>query len=77
MLAFVFWKWRLLCGAAALVVAATRVALLEHFPSDVLSGLALGALCGALTVLVFAKFRYLFHRASNGALAVKKSFRLT
>lgn len=76
MLAFTFWKWRYLFASIAFVAALTRVALLEHFPSDVLSGLALGTLCGALTALAFAKLRHVFHRGEDGSLRIKKSFRL-
>lgn len=75
-LAFVFRKWRFAFAAAAVALASTRVALQEHFPSDVLAGLALGTLIGASTVMLFVRLRYVFRPSANGSPMLKTSFRL-
>ena len=49
-LAWINLRWGLEMGAAALLIAYTRVAGGLHFPRDVLAGLALGCACGILFI---------------------------
>ena len=52
-LAWVHLSWGIEMGAAALLVCYTRLAGGLHFPRDVIAGIALGLLCGAIGFLAF------------------------
>jgi undecaprenyl-diphosphatase len=57
-------RWGAVALAAATVLAVGRVAMGVHYPSDVLAGAALGALCAL--VLWMPPIRRLVHRIADG-----------
>jgi undecaprenyl-diphosphatase len=56
-------RWGAVALAAAIVLAATRVAMGIHYPTDVLAGAAVGSL--AAIVLYQARVRALLHRLAD------------
>lgn len=60
MIALLQPKSRMVCAICALWIAMTRVLLGQHYPSDVLTGLALGAWFAWFMALIFAHYRLVF-----------------
>jgi undecaprenyl-diphosphatase len=57
-------RWGLLAGMFAVLMALSRVVVGVHYPHDVLAGLLLGALVGALGVLVRTRLAVLIDRVT-------------
>lgn len=67
-------RWIVIPGA--IWIAATRIVVGAHYPSDVIAGVAFGFACAVGTGLLFARLGYLFRRDENGAMVRKRSFNL-
>lgn len=61
---------------AAIWIAATRIVVGAHYPSDVIAGFSFGFACAFAAGLVFARLGYLFRRNDSGVPVRKTSFRL-
>ncbi|RWQ40400.1 MAG: phosphatase PAP2 family protein [Mesorhizobium sp.] len=58
-------------------VAATRIAVGAHYPSDTIAGFGLGMACTVVTALVFARLGFIFRQTAAGLPIRKKTFRLS
>lgn len=50
------WRWRYGALILAILIAVSRLYLYVHYPTDVLGGLVLGVLLGALSVFLYGRF---------------------
>ena len=57
-------------------LAATRVVVGAHYPSDVVMGFSFGFAWAVVAAVLFARFGYLFARTEVGLPKIKRSFRL-
>jgi undecaprenyl-diphosphatase len=65
-LAFLFPRYRFIFAACALWLAATRVMIGAHYPSDVIAGLALGGWFSFMMAIVYSRYGLLFRVSENG-----------
>lgn len=65
-LALLFPRFRLVFLSLGLWIAATRVIVGVHYPSDVIAGLALGAWMSFAVAILFARFGLVFSTADTG-----------
>ena len=65
-LAFLFPRYRYIFLACALWLAATRVMIGAHYPSDVIAGLALGGWFSFMTAIVYSRYGLLFRIGKTG-----------
>jgi membrane-associated phospholipid phosphatase len=65
-LSFLFPRYRLAFATCALWLAATRVIIGAHYPSDVVAGLALGAWFAFMLAVVYGRHRLLFRVDKKG-----------
>lgn len=61
---------------AGMWLAATRIVVGAHYPSDVVMGFSLGVAWAVIAAVLFARFGYLFARTEVGLPKIKRSFRL-
>lgn len=61
---------------AAIWIAATRIVVGAHYPSDVIVGFAFGFACAIGAAIAFARLGYLFRQDGTGMPVRKASFRL-
>ena len=59
----------------AIAIAASRVVVGAHYPSDVVAGLSFGFAASVLAAIVFARLGYIFRQQASGLPLVKPSFR--
>ncbi|PTE12280.1 phosphoesterase [Mesorhizobium helmanticense] len=57
-------------------IAATRIVVGAHYPSDTIAGFGLGIACTVGTALVFARLGFIFRQTAAGLPVRKKTFRL-
>lgn len=74
MLSLFFPRARFVIIPLAGWLAATRIVVGAHYPSDVIAGLAFGATFAVLAAVVFARMGYIFVQQPAGLPKVKKSF---
>ena len=60
----------------AVCIAATRIVVGAHYPSDVVAGFAFGFAATLFTAIVFARLGYIFEQVPSGMPTVKKSARI-
>jgi undecaprenyl-diphosphatase len=65
-LVFLFPRYRFIFVACAIWLAATRVMIGAHYPSDVIAGLALGAWFSFMTAIVYSRYGLLFRTGEDG-----------
>ncbi|TCR90202.1 lipid A 1-phosphatase LpxE [Rhizobium sp. BK376] len=65
-LAFLSPRYRFVFAACAIWLAATRVMIGAHYPSDVIAGLALGAWFSFMLAIVYSRYGLLFRIGENG-----------
>jgi undecaprenyl-diphosphatase len=65
-LIFLFPRYRIIFAICAIWLAATRVMVGAHYPSDVVAGLALGAWFSFMTAIVYSRYGLLFKTDENG-----------
>lgn len=65
-LAFLSPRYRFVFIACAIWLAATRVMIGAHYPSDVIAGLALGAWFSFMLAVVYSRYGLLFRVDENG-----------
>jgi undecaprenyl-diphosphatase len=65
-LAFLFPRYRYIFIACALWLAATRVMIGAHYPSDVIAGLALGGWFSFMMAIVYSRYGLLFRIGETG-----------
>jgi membrane-associated phospholipid phosphatase len=61
----------------AVWLAATRIAVGAHYPSDTIAGFGLGMACTVVTALIFARLGFIFRHTAVGLPIRKKTFRLS
>lgn len=71
-----FPRWRHVALACTLAIAATRVFVGAHYPSDVVAGLGLGFACAVLLAVLFARLGFVFRQGQAGLPVVRTTFRL-
>lgn len=76
MLMLIFPRARLVILPLAGWLAATRIVVGAHYPSDVIAGLAFGYMFAALAAVLFARLGYIFVQRPRGLPKVRKSFRV-
>ncbi|WP_292158566.1 phosphatase PAP2 family protein [Mesorhizobium sp.] len=57
-------------------IAATRVVVGAHYPSDTIAGFGLGMACAVIVALIFARLGFIFRHTAAGLPIRKKTFRL-
>ena len=65
-LIFLFPRCRVIFVVCAIWLAATRVMIGAHYPSDVIAGLALGAWFSFMTAIVYSRYGLLFKTNESG-----------
>jgi undecaprenyl-diphosphatase len=72
-LVLLFPRWKYVALVAAVWVAATRVLLGAHYPSDTVAGLGLGFGLAVMTAQVFARLGFLFRQRSGSLPVLRRS----
>ncbi|PZM09753.1 lipid A 1-phosphatase LpxE [Rhizobium tubonense] len=65
-LMFLFPRYRIIFAVCAIWLAATRVMIGAHYPSDVVAGLALGAWFSFMIAIVYSRYGLLFRTDESG-----------
>lgn len=65
-LAFLFPRYRFLFATCAIWLAATRVMIGAHYPSDVVAGLALGSWFSFMLAVIYSRYGLVFRLDENG-----------
>jgi len=71
-LAFLFPRYRFVFAASALWLAATRVMVGAHYPSDVVAGLALGGWFSFMVAVLYSRYGLLFRIGEDGLPVPKR-----
>jgi undecaprenyl-diphosphatase len=71
-----FPRWRHVALACTLAIAATRIFVGAHYPSDVVAGFGFGFGSAVLLAMLFARLGFVFRQRRAGLPVVSTTFRL-